>query len=462
MLVLLYVLDCLRPDMLGCYGSELGATPTLDQLAEDSVLYQDAYANSSWSFPSLVSMLTSQYPRTLKAQRELSVIPPYAAQLPELLSQAGFTTVGISASSWFAPEFGVRGFDRYYPVYQETELIEELGRMPAVPADRSKGATSVMAHSEDLNRHAVQALQNDHEKDRDLFLMVWSLDTHPPYYLRGSSSRYGNTADDFYRDGEADHQKLRSLYSDMLFYNDATLGDLLAEIKSRDLYQKSLIMVLGDHGVSFGEHGISGHGRIVYQEQIHVPLLIKYPDFEGRGSQRKERVHLADIMPTVLDCCQLDNLKQEPEGISLHPKKNIDQERLILCESHQRPTSPHSAAVLKGKHKYLMVEDSVPPESASWRKKFKHSLKKFLGMTSHEKVYDLSAPHGENDPVEDIVVQQEMREVYQKVLLHCQQQRETLQGADHAGKRKDSQTFQVDPEVKDRLKFLGYLEDDQN
>jgi arylsulfatase A-like enzyme len=453
MIIILYVMDCLRPDFLDCYGFRLNASPNLDRLVQDGALYENAYANSSWSFPSMVSMLTSQYPRTLETMHELSSIPDYVRSLPQILDATGFDTVAVTASSWFSPDFGVRGFQRFEGVYDHTNLIEQRGRHPATPARRDKEFSTVMAHSEDLNELAFEII--DQTAGRDVFMMIWSLDTHPPYYVRGERSRFGNSTEDYYREGQVSLDRLRRLYCDMVFYNDQTFGMLINKLKEAGLYDQSMVLVLGDHGVSFGEHNVLGHGGIVYEEQIRVPLIIKYPKNAHAGFRQRLPVQLADLLPTVLDVCGISYEGEFIEGESVVPGRPLDMDRVIFAETHARPSSTYSAALIKGRYKFIKVKPPPLPGSASITRKVKSYIRK-LSKREREFTCDLTTSDGENAPLIRKRVHGEMAKQYQAVLLYCDRRRAELQETAPDYERSDAGS-EVDPEVLKRLRSLGYL-----
>jgi arylsulfatase A-like enzyme len=423
-------------------------------LAQDGVVYENAYANSSWSFPSLVSILTSHYPRTLETVQELTTIPQYVRTAPQILSSAGFDTVAITASSWFSPDFGVRGFRRFETVYDHTDLITTRGRHPATPAQREKGPSSVMAHSEDLHQLSFQTIEQD--GGRDVFMMIWSLDTHPPYYVRGTQSRFGNSMDDMCREGEVSLDKLQRLYCDMLSYNCETFGLLIEKLKDAGIYEQSLLLVLSDHGVSFGEHDLVGHGRIVYEEQIRVPLIIKYPGNAHAGFRRSSRVQLADLLPTILDVCDIPFEDGSFEGTSLAPGSYSDTNRTIFSETHVRPGTTYSAAVLRGSYKFMKIQH--PPKESLSRASRMMQRVRGAQRNGGEFTFDFGKPDGENSPNTRGKTHKLMAREYQAVLEHCERLRAELR-AKAPPEESDHARAEVSPEVLSRLRALGYLEE---
>jgi len=370
MIVILYVMDALRPDFLGCYGFTKNTSPNIDALARDSVLYENAYATATWTKASAASIVTSQHPRTLRMMHQMDVMPEYEAMLPKVLKKNGFKTYGISANAFFSPEFGFSGFDEFFVLQKDEKLLKERkeGKKPSHAETKILEKLGidkiVMVLSEDINEKIFPILEDGKENK---FIMAWSVDTHGPYYVRGKKSWFGNSSDDFILEKEVNKEnleKVKSLYCDMIRYNDYHLGKLISKLKKEGLYEDSLIIVTSDHGDSFGDHKtmlgkpIIGHTGIVYEEVIKVPLIIKYPKNKYAGMRCKELVQLVDIYPTILDVCGIQH-NIEMEGISLADTNNPRKDRVIFVESQLTPESTYSAAIRKGNYKLIKVENKL-------------------------------------------------------------------------------------------------------
>lgn len=400
--VILYVLDALRPDFLGCYGFTKNTSPNIDALARDGVLYENAYSTTTWTKPAAASIISSQYPRSLNIMHlNMEAIPNYEDILPKVLRKNGFQTYGISANVWFSPFFGFSGFGKFFNLQMDEELQKKRreAEMPKEDAinlsEKVKIDKFIIPLSEDINERIFPIVED--KRDDNKFIMTWSIDTHGPFYVRGNKSYFGNSTDDFILEQDArkhNLEKVKSLYCDMIRYNDHHLGKFVSKLRKEGLYEDSLIIITADHGESFGDHKtilgrpITGHSGIVYEEAIKVPLIIKYPKNKFAGERYKMPVQLVDIYPTVLDICGIKYDSINVEGISLNPmRKKINKDRIIFAESQPRLGGVYSAAVGIGNRKLIKIENKFQI-SLNWKKLAGSILYKlqFLGI----RFYDLS------------------------------------------------------------------------
>jgi arylsulfatase A-like enzyme len=398
--VILYILDALRPDFLGCYGFTKNTSPNIDALARDSVLYGNAYSTTTWTKASAASIVTSQYPRSLNMMHQMDVMPNYEGTLPKVLRKNGFQTHGISANVFFSPFFGFSGFDKFFNLQMDDELQKKRRKAEALMG-WAKMDKLTLPLSEDINEKIFPILE-DKKRDGNKFIMIWSLDTHGPYYVQGSKSYFGNSTDNFILEsdvGKHNLEKVKSLYCDMIRYNDFHLGKLVSKLKKEGLYEDSLIIVIADHGDSFGDHKtirgrpIIGHIGMVYEEVIKVPLIIKYPKNKFAGERYKMPVQLVDIYPTILDICGIKYDTNKVEGVSLNPmRKKINNDRIIFVESQITPEHVYSAAIRVGNWKLIKIENKFQI-SLNWRKLAGNILHKL--QVPAIQFYDLSTDRKE-------------------------------------------------------------------
>jgi len=287
--IILITLDTTRADRMGFLGSKRGLTPNLDKLATKSVVFTHAYAQVPLTTPSHATILTGTYPQfshvgDLGAHlgREL----PY---LPEILRQHGYQTAAFVGSQVLDPRGdGAPGFERGFDQYDAGFHSRRKGE------DRYQ---SVERRAETVVDHAA-AWVGLHSRER-AFVWVQLYDPHDPYdppapfKVRYAQEPY---------DGE-------------IAYADHAVGKLLAVLEARSLFDGAMVIVAADHGEAFGEHGERTHGVFLYDETIHVPLLIKLPK-EQAGMRVESRVELVDIAPTVLRVAGL-RVPAEMQGISL-------------------------------------------------------------------------------------------------------------------------------------------------
>jgi arylsulfatase A-like enzyme/Flp pilus assembly protein TadD len=289
--IILITLDTTRADRMGFLGSTRGLTPNLDALAKQSAVFTRAYAQVPLTPPSHASILTGTYPQfhQLNAmQTPLAVDLPYA---PEILRAKGYSTAAflgsivLEAKEPYAPGMD-RGFQTYDAKYRN-----------GMPGE-SRYIT-VQHRGDVVVAHALAWL--DKHPKGPFFMWVHLYDAHDPYDPpEPYKSRYASEP-----------------YDGGIAYEDAVVGKLLRQLKVRGLYDGALLAVMADHGESLGAHGEDAHGFFLYDETIHVPLLIKLPNASGGGGNRIEnQVELVDVLPTLLQECGIE-IPREVQGESL-------------------------------------------------------------------------------------------------------------------------------------------------
>ncbi len=310
--VLVIVVDTLRADHLPAYGYEGGRTPNLDRFAQDAVRYEQAFANASWTRPSFASILTGRYASSHGVMGKPDSLPDDAVTLPEALREGGYETAGFVTNFNVGPYFNFQqGFDEY--AFLEPEFVlgadDSAAKLLLVQTMRqviervraARGAVepgTAYQDAETVNRHLVSWLERG-QRERPFFLFVGYMDPHDPYFPHPyDGTGYARAAHQ--RPDPSEAPRLRELYDGEITYWDEHFGRLMDELRRRGLYDDMMIVVTSDHGEEFAEHGGFWHGTTLYDEQLHVPLFVKYPRGERGGTSEARWVQSVDIMPSVL------------------------------------------------------------------------------------------------------------------------------------------------------------------
>src|SRR5581483_9984079 len=272
---LLITIDTLRADHVGAYGAKSAATPTIDRLAGDGVLFERAYSQVPLTLASHTSVLTGTYPFHNGVQDFTG--QPLAGDirtLAEAMKANGYDTGAIVSSYVLDRSWGLdRGFDYYYDVFKGDSFLEND---PAL-VERKAGPSV---------DEALKWLRRPRTKP--FFLWLHLYDPHsgyePPEPFR---SRFAKTP----YDGE-------------IAYSDSQLARVIAYLKQRALYNGTLIVLASDHGESLGEHGEKEHGFFVYQSTLHVPLIIK-PATRTTARRVTTPIPIIGIAPTILASLKL-------------------------------------------------------------------------------------------------------------------------------------------------------------
>jgi len=315
--VLLVVIDTVRADHVSCYGYRRATTPTLDALAAAGVLFEQAISQAPWTAASVGSLVTGVYPSVHGidggvewtdngAPGRLPFVTQRAlrrsvATLAEILRAHGYRTAGFVSNVYLN---GVFGFGRGFDVYADDH------------ADYSGDVMTRKRRGGETNRRVTQWL--DAGRTEPFFLFVhyndphWPYDPPPPFGAEWTAGYTGaltpaDTAVVVESEGRPvpqlgpdDVGYLEALYDGEIAYADRNLGALLDRLHSTHLERPLLTVVTADHGEEFLDHGSTSHGYTLYDEQIHVPLVVELPG-RLRPSRVRAQVRLIDVAPTILE-----------------------------------------------------------------------------------------------------------------------------------------------------------------
>ena len=316
--VLYIIVDTLRADHLPAYGYDKLKTPHLDDFAQDAIVFEEAFANASWTRPSFASLMTGRYPSSHQTTRKSDSLSDDIETLAESLQTAGYTTFGLVTNFNVAAFFNFhQGFDHYTflePnfVLGANDTAAKLLVMQFV-RQRMEGLGWVEPGSAYQDAEVVNAALLDFY-DREVkgprYAFVGYMDPHDPYYPHPyDGTGYSRAANKNPKPEEA--PALRKLYDGEIEFWDHHFGQLIAALKERGLYDDMTIVITSDHGEEFMDHGGYWHGTTLYDEQVHVPLLVKLPGGQRAGQRIAHWVESVDIMPTLLR----QNGLAVPEGV---------------------------------------------------------------------------------------------------------------------------------------------------
>ena len=277
--IVLISIDTLRADRVGAYGYGAARTPTLDALAADGVLFENAYAHSPQTLPSHTSMLSGRLPFEHGVRDNIGFsVKADERMLPQLLRERGYATGGFVSSYVLRRQVGMGGgFDTY----------DDL--MPAAAPDEPLG---------DLQRPGVETARA---------ALTWLRGiTTPRFFL-------------FFHIYEP-HTPYVPSYDADVAQADLVAGQVIAQLRARGLYDNATIIVLSDHGEGLGDHGEEEHGIFLYRETIRVPLIVKLPGNRGAGRRVAAPVQHIDLLPTILAVAGGSDVRaSEVRGRSLMP-----------------------------------------------------------------------------------------------------------------------------------------------
>jgi arylsulfatase A-like enzyme len=288
--VVIYVVDTLRFDQIRAQQGPVPVAPGFARFADESIFFERAMGTSSWTRPTVASLLTGLELSQHRVYGFPDRLPQGVERLSALFSDAGYETVALSTNPNIVPEWGFfEGFDRF------VDLDVRVG------PERERG----------FERLLEEALLAVDAAAGPLFLYIHDNGPHVPYQAPhsyrelfnapapGSPAEMPQSADD-----PAVLRDARRLYAAAIRATSDRFETLLEALRSAGRYDDAVVVLVGDHGEEFGEHGGLRHGETLYQEQIHIPLVVHTPG--GEIGSVPHAVSTADIAPTILDYADVD------------------------------------------------------------------------------------------------------------------------------------------------------------
>jgi len=420
--VVLIVIDTLRADHLGLYGYDRKTSPVIDAWAEHAAVFERAMSTSPWTLPSFGSILSGRLPAAHGAGRRVpgkgwrrAALRDDLPTLAEKLRDRGLATAAIVNNPFLRPRFGLaRGFDSYdYKAHRNAAEVVDL-------------ALSWIAE----------------QGERPYFLFAQFMDPHLPY--RPPAAARGRFADEGHAPmpplkrirrriadiTPADRQLYQDLYDEEIAYLDAALAPLFATLENDLQAGRLLVVITADHGEEFFDHGGFEHGHTMYQELLHVPLLVRGPEVEAL--RHDEPVSVVDLMPTLLDALGAAGAaadggagigREDTAGRSLGPVLNgrpHPRDRRLIAES-----------MLYGKPQEAIID---------WPLKLIDRYR----LGSHT-LFDLSV-----DPGETTDLATERPAAADRLLAILEERRRTIE-------RSAGAAVPLDDATRDELESLGYL-----
>jgi len=283
--VLLVTLDTTRADRIGCYGYAKAKTPNLDFLALNGVRFSNAYCQVPLTLPSHCSILTGTYPIYHKVHNNGSYyLSGSHVTLAEILKERGYETAAFVSSFTVDSRFGLdQGFEVYDDKFQEDEIIKTF-------------------RSERRADRVFSSFSNWVDKNAEQKFLCWVhfYDPHLPY---DPPSPFKEEFSDRPYDGE-------------IAYMDLYVGKTIEKLREKNILDKTLIILAGDHGEGLGEKGEYDHGIFIYDNTLKVPFILYGEKNLPQGMTINSRVRLIDVMPTLLEMLKIPSNKGS-QGISL-------------------------------------------------------------------------------------------------------------------------------------------------
>jgi arylsulfatase A-like enzyme/Tfp pilus assembly protein PilF len=399
--VLFITLDTTRADHIGCYGYPLIKTPNIDGLAADGILFQNATAQCPLTLPSHSSMFTGSYP-FFHGVRDNGgfYLEDDQVTLAEVLQQAGWATSAFVGAFVLDSRWGIdQGFDYYFDNFDFAKY-----KKISLDSVQREGGEVIKAFFEWFEENSPERF----------FSWIHLYDPHTPYEppepyrTQYEGQGYG-------------------LYDGEIAYTDHLIGRVLETLREKGRLEKTVVVVVGDHGESLGEHHESSHGFFIYDATVSVPMIIRIPSAELRGKTIAAQVQNIDLMPTLCELLGLP-VPDAVQGQSLLP--------LIGGRDPKRDTEAYS-------------ESFYPRYHYGWSelKSLRTSRYKFIQAPRPE-LYDLSL-----DPREKNNIFGRESSLAERFIRNLEKLEEKMsrKGIEDRGPQ------QLDDDSREKLMALGYI-----
>jgi arylsulfatase A-like enzyme len=456
--ILFILIDSARPDHLGCYGYQKKTSPFVDELARSSTLYENAIAPGAWTLPSMASIMTGHY--LPASQRAIKFYTRKLAFLPELISEAGYTTGCVSFNPWVSYDTGFdRGFDKFY-YYNRKNFFKVLdyGTMAKLLL-RPRQVPLVLFMTE----QAKSFIRKNHRKGPTFTYLHYSV--HHPYYTpkryfdlfdngETPTEHYKRIQDWQYRDmglflrgsgriSDLDRRALLNLYDGLILYVDEHIRELTRFLERIGILDDTVVIITADHGEFFGEYGFISHGFCALEEVARVPLIVRHPALFPAGARVDNVVSTIDLFTTLAKIAGADF---DPQRFQSEDLREVDRSgrefvltRHIIAAKGEFPDK----AALKRKFSHLDLDryegEQIAMRGSDW---------KFIWFANGNRLlFDLNSLRGEKADLSK--VEPEMVNSYVEKL-------ESLPGLIKYA--EGGEIFEFEEATKDHLRALGYLE----
>ena len=403
--VILWVADSLRADHLSVYGYKRNASPHLDTLAQDSVVFERAYAQATWTKPSAGTLFTGMYPVVHGARSFDHGLCPDVPRLPAILGRAGLKTGVFSGIGQLAAASGFDvGVDHFVQIWEKE---------PYASGRRSRRLVTATEVRDEAERWMAQQVA----AQTPFLAVLWTIDTHVPFEIDRVLQRFPDlvAADDrfaidtmqgIWAAAKREHlEAILSAYDAAIMDTDAEIGHLVAFLKDKGIYDDTLLVVLADHGEVFNEHSRGQHSSLrhlfrfasklpgirdivqryrftnphgwlghldipPYDEVLRVPLLMKFPRGQWRGRREQGVVQLVDLPPTILDLYNDQQSADQMQGRSILPVlrgEQSDTTDYTFSDSQTRLNRVRYLSVQQGDWKLIRP---IHPD-ADWRRRLR-------------------------------------------------------------------------------------------
>jgi len=318
--VLILLIDSARSDSFSCYGYPRATTPNIDGIASEGVIYNNAISTSSWTLAATASLFTGKLVSEHNACDHNQYLPSDNKTMAQILAENGYGTAAVCDNSYVGSLTGLeKGFQYFnYVKFNEFSLTNKMLKLFKVLSETKQRISkdTIKYCNTLIQLREMQRWLNNYHFKKPFFMYAHFNQIHYPYlpnnYFRNKFRRitreeFKNTNQDreYFVGGkremqESDFEILKTLYDGELAYLDWCFGRFFKFLEKKNILDNTLVIIVGDHGDNFGEHGLLGHGLCLYDSILKIPLIVRYPQ-KIKPAKIDYQVQITDILPSTID-----------------------------------------------------------------------------------------------------------------------------------------------------------------
>jgi arylsulfatase A-like enzyme len=469
--ILLIVMDSVRTRNLSCNGYNRATTPNLDRLATQGMLFEQAISMGSWTLPVHTSLFTGLYSLNHGVTLASDALPDNFPTLARRLREAGYQTACFSNNPFISKASGLtQGFDTVEDLWQMTRpgrvgqprmsarlkqlrqrspLMKPIVRLAHMLLRARLITKRVMEREKDsgarlTNQKIQQWLAETWRRDAPFFIFINYMECHEPYISpypynrRFMPARFSPWRVAARRTDKAeilsgsekrradDLEIIRALYDGALSYLDDKIAELLRLIEAQGILNDTMTVITADHGDSLGEHNHLGHRMTLYDQLVHVPLLIRYPARFQPGKRISHQVPLGNLHPTLLELAGADPAQAATNGF-----------RSLLQPS------------ISASHPFIVAENTGP-------KSVDHVTMRMIRTDQYKYIWKSNQQHELYDLARDPAEASNLIAVQPEVAWRMGEQLAAWE-REHESQRIETGEAEYDETTLKRLRGLGYI-----
>lgn len=361
--ILLVTLDTTRADHTSAYGYDRATTPRLEALSAEGVRFDAAYAPMATTLPAHATLFTAELPRSLGITKNGAVLGEQYRTLAERLSDAGYATAAFVSSFPVDRMFGLaQGFDVYDDDFTDGSCPTKIQEWEGFDIDRGFCRRGANTNARALAWLEEKGYLAPPGREPPFFAWVHYFDPHAPYLPADADAEL------FPPEADGWLSTKTAAYDGEIHYMDRVLGELLDRLDRAGRLDDTLVVVVADHGEGLMQHGHMHHSLLIYEEDVRVPLIVRWPSRVPGSRVIAEPVQMADLPPTLLEVAGADAIADGVgesllpalvEGAALDPERPIFLQRREYAEPvvSGREVRGEKLGVRRGRWKYIEARE---------------------------------------------------------------------------------------------------------